>query len=99
VPGMVDERLSKKQQLIISFVFGVVFILLLLVVVFIHPNPSPVQYLVIRVVLALAAAGVAAILPGTISTEYPDWARAGGALAVFLIVFFVNPPEVLVAAL
>jgi hypothetical protein len=51
---------------------------------------------VARVTLAIACAGIAAVIPGflhiqmqpTISTVI----RAGGALAVFVLVYFFNPP-------
>jgi hypothetical protein len=55
------------------------------------PYPSPFQLLVFRVVLALAAAGIAAFLPGTLRIQISKWIRAAGALAVFVLVYLVNP--------
>src|SRR5262245_57319445 len=49
---------------IAAFAFGVVFVLVLLGVAFAAPNPTDFQLFVFRIVLALAAAGVAAVIPG-----------------------------------
>lgn len=73
------------------FVFGVVFIFALIVAAIVFPEPSAFQYAVFRIVLALAAAGVAAFIPGFIHVEVQSWLRAGGALAVFAIVYFFSP--------
>jgi hypothetical protein len=78
-----------------AFLFGVIFVVTMLVLAIEVPNPTPFQYTVFRVVLALAAAGVAAMIPGFLELTVPDWIRAGGALAVFVVVFFYNPANLL----
>ncbi len=83
--------MTKASEKKAAFTFGVVFVVALLALAFFVPNPTAFQYLVFRVVLALAAAGVAAMVPGFIEFDISKWLRAGGALAVFLIVFFYNP--------
>src|SRR5262249_36253978 len=45
--------------------------------------------MLVRVILSLAAAGVGAILPGTIRADAPRLAKATGAAAFFVVVFFV----------
>jgi hypothetical protein len=45
------------------FVFGVAFVVVLIVLAVFFPNPSDFQYFIFRTVLALAAAGVAALIP------------------------------------
>jgi hypothetical protein len=82
---------TKTQQQVTAFVFGVVFVLVLLAVAFAVPNPSDFQYVVFKTVLALAAAGAAAMIPGFIHVTISKFVRAGGALAVFAIVFFYSP--------
>ncbi|MCP4277882.1 MAG: tetratricopeptide repeat protein, partial [Gammaproteobacteria bacterium] len=60
------------------------------------PDPSPTQYDTFKIVLALAAAGVGGIIAGTIQIEGSllKWAvKAGGAMAVFLIVFTITPAQ------
>jgi hypothetical protein len=88
---MLGGQMKKPNERIVAFIFGVVFVMLILALAIWKPNPSPFQYTVFRIVLALAAAGVAAMLPGFIELTVPGWIRAGGALAVFLIVYFYSP--------
>jgi hypothetical protein len=75
----------------LAFLFGVVFVIVLLTLAIRFPNPTAFQYTVFRTVLSLAAAGVAAMIPGFISLSISKWLRAGGALAVFALVYFYNP--------
>jgi hypothetical protein len=61
-----------------------------------YADPSPAQAEVIRIVLALAAAGVAATLPGFLqvsSSGFKFTVTAMGALAVFVVVYFVRPSQ------
>ncbi len=83
--------MSKKTQTIVSFIFGVVFIIVLLVTAFVMPNPSSYQYTVFRIVLALAGGGVVAVFPGFIEVKFESAVRAGGALAVFAVIYFFSP--------
>jgi len=84
---------------IVSVVSGIVFLITLLVIAVFIPDPTRFQLLGFRVVLALAAAGFAAAISGFLTVNLPLWGRgtitAGGALAVFAIVYQVNPPEVI----
>lgn len=86
-----EATTHRNWELIGAFAFGVVFIIVILVVAFLRPNPSPFEYTVFRIVLALAAAGVGAILPGFLHVTFRNWLRAGGALALFVIVYFFAP--------
>lgn len=61
-----------------------------------HPKPSDFAYLVFRLTLALSAAGVAAVIPGFISVKFGSTVRAGGAIAVFALVFYTNPASLVV---
>jgi 8-oxo-dGTP pyrophosphatase MutT (NUDIX family) len=85
------------SQIIIAFIFGATFVVALLVLAIVFPKPTPFQYGVFKITLSLAAAGVAAMIPGFIHLEVnPNIGlviRAGGALAVFVIVFFFNPAQ------
>lgn len=65
----------------------------MLYVAFFIPNPTESQWFTFRVVLALAAAGVGALLPGLISVNAGPYVRAGGALALFVLVYWFNPPK------
>ena len=88
-----------SPQLIMVFAFGVAFVIALLVLAIKYPTPTSFQQTVFRTVLALAAAGVAALLPGLFHVEISAAAnlmlRAGGALGVFAVVYFFNPARLL----
>jgi hypothetical protein len=86
------------NQGIALFAFGVIFITAMLVLALVIPHPTPIQYLVIRIVLALAGAGIAGLLTGFIDVVIPGLdpnarplVAAGGALAVFVIIYFKSP--------
>jgi hypothetical protein len=86
---------ERQTNVILAFIFGVIFVTALLLFVLFVPNPTPPQFEVIRIVLALAAGGVAAMIPGLLKLQLGGGAnltiRAGGALAVFAIVYFYSP--------
>ena len=91
--------MTKKLQQRLVAAFGIVFVVALLVLALAIPNPTPFQYVVFRVILTLAVAGVAAMLPGFLAVSVPNWLRAGGALAVFVIVYFYNPASLIVSGI
>ena len=63
---------------------------LLLVLAIFFPNPTDFQYFIFRTVIALAAAGVAALIPGLLQIKIPA-IQAGGALAVLVLVYEFSP--------
>lgn len=83
--------MKKSIQIVYAFGFGVVFVCVMLGVALFLPYPSEFQYFTFRVVLALAAGGVAAMLPGFVQIDIPVGVRGGGALAAFVAVYFLNP--------
>ena len=83
--------LSKATQQKTAFGFGAILVLIMLAIAFICPSPTPFQYTIFRIVLALASAGIAAMIPGFINVEVGTAVRAGGAIAVFAIVYFFSP--------
>ena len=62
------------------------------------PRPTDFQYTVFRIILALSAAGVGAVIPGFIEAKIKTILQAGGAIAVFVVVYFFDPARRLVAA-
>lgn len=83
--------LSKMWERLIAVGFGVVFVTAVLVIAMFIPSPTAFQYTIFRIVLALAAAGFVSMTPGFIEAKIGTVIRAGGALAVFVIVFFYSP--------
>jgi hypothetical protein len=89
-----------KVEAVLAFVFGVIFIGIMLALAVAIPEPSANQAFTFRVVLSLAGAAIGAILPGFIRVEgtLPKFTlRAGGAIALFLIVYLLNPPSLVTA--
>ena len=82
------NRNPPRCEIIAAFAFGVVFVVTILVLAVAFPKPTLFQYNVFRIVLALACAGVAAVMPGflklNLSLSAKNAVSAGGALAVFL---------------
>lgn len=87
-----------KWQQILSAATGIAFLITLLAIALFVPKPTEFQVLVFRTVLALAAGAFATIISGFIHVE-AKWQqltiRAGAGLAVFVLIFFVNPPKLI----
>jgi len=88
--------MTKKLQQILAFIFGVTFVVVLLVLAVAIPDPTSFQYTVFRVILALASSGIAVMIPGFLQVTVSNWLRAGGALGVFVVVYFFNPASLVV---
>lgn len=96
-----------KTDVLLAFVFGVSFLLLsaiFAVVAFFLPKPENPEVVgnflnVMQVILAISASGVAAVIPGFLSVSLQSklgstgtfGIRAGGAIAVFVIIYLVSP--------
>lgn len=79
---------------IAGLIFSATFVTALLGLSVFIPDPTPTQYATFKTILALAAAGVGGILAGTIHVEgsIQKWSvRAGGAMALFIVVYFFTP--------
>jgi hypothetical protein len=87
---------SKSTERLIALISGVIFVAAILALAVAFPKPEPFQYLVFRIVLSIAAAGFVSMTPGFLQITISNWIRAGGALAVFVIIFFYNPASLLV---
>lgn len=84
----------------LAFAFGIIFCgVLAYAALRDKPITDPGAFFILRVLTALSAAAVAAVIPGFINIKLGRGAtfglRAGGALAVFALVFSVNPPEII----
>ena len=77
-------------NVLLSFVFGVIFVVTMLVFAVLVPNPSVFSQWVFITVLALSAAGVGSVVPGMLNIDVP-YVKAGGALALFAVVFLMQP--------
>ena len=69
----------------LASIFGVIFVATILILAVRFPRPTPFQYAVFRIVLAIAVAGIAAVIPGFLEVTVSTAVRAGGALGVFIV--------------
>jgi hypothetical protein len=83
------------QSNIVVLILGVVLVGVVLRISFAISQPNGLQCFILRVVLSLASAAIAAGIPGFINVEIGPGIRAGGALAVFLLVYAFNPRSLL----
>jgi hypothetical protein len=90
-----NTHMTQRLNLILAFVFGVLFIATILTLIVQIPNPTPPQAHVFSVVMALAAGGFASVLSGMLKVNLKFGTKAAigatGALAVFVIVYFFVP--------
>jgi tetratricopeptide (TPR) repeat protein len=86
-------------ETLLAFAFGLIFCgVLAYAGLRSQPITDPGQFFFLRVLASISAAGVAAVIPGMLNVQIGQGKllaiRGAGALAVFVIVFLVNPPEV-----
>lgn len=90
----IADKASVRRTGIGVAIAGAAFLVLMLILAIFVPNPTQWQEMSFRVALALAAGAIGGVLPGfvTFSGRMPGiQIRAGGALAIFLIVYLMNP--------
>jgi hypothetical protein len=76
---------------------GLFLLVLGVVLGFVFSTPTPLQIFLIRALVALGAGGVASVIPGFLKIDVGLGTKlaisAGGALAVLLLMYIFNPPE------
>lgn len=90
--------IAGRLEILLAFGFGAVFCgTLAYLVIRGTPITDPALVFVLRVLTSLSASAVAAVIPGFIDLKLQASTvlglRAGGAIAVFALVFAANPPE------
>ena len=92
-----STKLSSAEKLFAAFT-GIIILVILLVIAIFIPQPSEFQIFIFRVVLALSSGAFAGIMTGflNIESQYSKLAlKAGGGLAVFVVIYWFNPPQLL----
>ena len=91
--GQLAESAPSNRWLIAFLLMAIISIV---AAVFI-PDQNAVQQFYFRVVVAISMAGISAIIPGFLHIEL-SWLknsiRAGGAIAIFVLIYAVNPAEI-----
>jgi hypothetical protein len=93
-----DLSETPKWQLITGLVVGIMFALIILFLVVFIPNPTPSQFFFFRGLFAISLAAVAVIIPGLLNVEsrFNKFSvKASGAIAVFILVWMLNPPALI----
>jgi hypothetical protein len=86
----------QKIQFGFAVGFGIAGLVIVLLIAIFIPVPTLFQYQVFRIILALAAGGAASMIPGILNVQIPNFITAGGALAVFVVVYFYSPAQLAV---
>lgn len=96
--GANDLKETAKWQLITGLVIGILFAFIILIAVVFIPNPTSTQFFIFRGFFAISLAAIAAIIPGLLNVEsrFQKFSiKATGAIAVFVIVWLLNPPALI----
>jgi hypothetical protein len=84
-----------RLSIILAFSFGCVFVAVILALAFMGGSLDDRQFEIIRIVLALAGGGVGGMIPGFLNLDIKSGSklalRAGGGLAVFIVLYFWSP--------
>ena len=88
------EIFGINPNVLFASVCGMALILIVLFLAFFVHDPSELQANILRIVLALACGGFGAAIPGILDVQISNVIKAGGALAVFIVVYFWNPAHV-----
>lgn len=95
IGGFHMPELSQQRQILLAFAFGVIVLFFLLIVSLFIPVPSQYQEMLFRITISIAVSGIGAVIPGFLNLQLKFWGqvaiRAGGALAIFIIIYFFNP--------
>jgi hypothetical protein len=86
-----DKPEKTRLETWLAFAFGVVFVGVLLGLATMEKNPTPFAIRVYVTVLALAGGGIGAVLPGFLEIQYKNFARAGGAIALTVLIYLNEP--------
>jgi hypothetical protein len=87
----------RRLEIGLAFAFGCIAIGVVLWLAFRGQTLNEQQFEILRIILALAGGGGGAVIPGFLDVSVKPGAklalRAGGALAVFLVLYFWSPAQ------
>lgn len=91
----VAENAERRLGIVLAFAFGCVFVAVVLALAFTGDSLDDRRFEILRIVLALAGAGVGGVIPGLLDLNVKPgakWAlRASGGLAVLVVLYFWSP--------
>ena len=89
------DHSSRSLERIAIFLFGAMFTIVCLILAIYFPNPSPFQYIVFQIGSGLVYGRRGHILTRVLVGQVHPGIRAGGAIAVFILIFLINPAALL----
>jgi len=99
--GAKDLSRIPRWQLITSVSIGCVALISSVIIALMLPNPTTYQVFILRGLFAIALASIASIIPGFLNLETGAKSAAayfgiyaGGAIAIFVLIWLFNPPEI-----
>ena len=94
-PRSAEPQPTRRLEMGLAFAFGCVALAVVLWLAFRAETLNEQQFEILRIVLALAGGGVGAVIPGFLDVSVKASTklalRAGGALAVFVVLYFWSP--------
>ena len=96
--GANDLNKTPKWQLITILIVGLLFSMIILALAVFIPNPTNTQFFIFRGIFSVSLAAIAAVIPGLLNVEsrFQSFSiKATGAIAVFIIVWLLNPPAII----
>jgi hypothetical protein len=87
--------MKKSTQLFVSTIIGVLFLLAILILIVAIPCPTKSQYNIFRIIISIAIAAFASIIPGLFDFRYKEFLTATGALGVFAFIFLFDPTQLI----
>jgi hypothetical protein len=86
---------ERRLGIWLAFAFGCVFVAVILTLAFTSSSLDDRRFEILRIVLSLAGGGIGGVIPGFLDLNMKagtKWAlRAGGGLAVFIVLYFWSP--------
>ena len=101
VKAVPNETKLPKWQLITSVVIGCISLFASVVIALFVPEPTSFQEFILRGLFAISLASIASIIPGFINIKSGSRSKsayfkvyAGGAIAIFVLIWLYNPPKI-----
>jgi hypothetical protein len=86
---------ERRLSIVLAFAFGCMFVTVVLALAFMGGSLDDRRFEILRIVLALAGGGVGGVIPGFLDLNMKASSkralRAGGGLAVFVVLYFWSP--------
>ncbi|MBK8567800.1 MAG: hypothetical protein IPN76_31900 [Saprospiraceae bacterium] len=75
----------------IAWIVGLALLVGMVLLLVFVPCPTDAQFFAFRLLLALAAGGLATLLPGMFGLDLNNGTKAAGALGIMVLIYLVNP--------